>query len=306
MPTLYVVATPIGNLEDVTLRALRVLGEVDLIAAEDTRITRRLLDRHGVRTPLTSYYEHNKRSRLPSLLATLREKDVALVSDAGTPGLSDPGAELVSAAAEAGVTVVPIPGPSAVTSALAVSGLPGDDFVYLGFLPRKRGDRRALLESVSTERRTLVAFETPHRLRSALADVLETLGDRRATVCRELTKLHEEVFRSTVSEALAHFVEPKGEFTLVIEGEVEGRAVVEPVDREAAGTLMARLRADGLGARDAVTQAVAELGISRRQAYVIWLEAKEEAPGAAKDRRSKHVSDTIGRRPRLDKRNKNA
>ena len=306
MPTLYVVATPIGNLEDITLRALRILGEVDLIAAEDTRITRRLLDRHGIQTPVTSYHEHNKRSRLPSLLATLREKDVALVSDAGTPGLSDPGAELVSAAAEAGVTVVPIPGPSAVTSAIAVSGLPGDDFVYLGFLPRKRGERRALLESASTERRTLVAFETPHRLLRALADVLETLGDRRITVCRELTKLHEEVFRGTVSEALAYFAEPRGEFTLVIEGVVEARAARPTVDREAAEVLLARLRADGLGARDAVTQAVAELGISRRRAYAIWLEAKEQARSRRDEGRSKHVSGIIRSKPRPARRNKNA
>ena len=306
MPTLYVVATPIGSLEDVTLRALRILGEVGLIAAEDTRITRRLLGRHDVHTPVTSYHEHNKRSKLPSLLATLREKDVALVSDAGTPGLSDPGTELVSAAAEAGARVVPIPGPSAVTSAIAVSGLPGDDFVYLGFLPRKRGERKALLQSASAEPRTLVAFEAPHRLQSALADVLETLGDRRVTVCRELTKLHEEVFRSTVSEALAHFASPKGEFTLVIEGQGEAHAVRQAVDQEAASALLARLRGDGLGARDAVTEAVRELGISRREAYAIWLEAKEQPSGAGEDRRSKHVSDTIRRRPHTQRRDTNA
>ena len=209
MSTLYVVATPIGNLEDVTVRALKVLAEVDLIAAEDTRVTRKLLARYKIHTPLTSYHEHNKVTKLPMLLASLREQDVALVSDAGMPGVSDPGYELVRAAVEAGYPVVPVPGPSAITSAVAVSGLPVDQFVYLGFLPRRRAARRKLLLSLASETRTLVAFETPHRLAAALQDVLEALGDRRIAVCRELTKMHEEVFRGRVSEALAHFEEPR-------------------------------------------------------------------------------------------------
>ena len=161
MGTLYVVATPIGNLEDITLRALRVLKEVSLIAAEDTRETRKLLSRHGIATPATSYFEHNKLTKLDAILARLRAGDVALVSDAGTPGISDPGYELVRAAIDAGYPVVPIPGPSAVISALAVSGLPTDQFAYLGFLPRRSGDRRRFLTAVAAERRTLVAYESP-------------------------------------------------------------------------------------------------------------------------------------------------
>ena len=276
MSFLYVVATPIGNLEDITLRALRVLGEVGLIAAEDTRVTRKLLERHNIKTPMTSYHEHNKRSKLPRLLAALTESDVALVSDAGTPCLSDPGQELVCAAAEAGVQVVPVPGSSAITSAVAVSGLPVDQFVYLGFLPRKRGERRRLLERVAALPQALVAFETPHRLKDALVDVMDTLGDRRIAVCRELTKLHEEVFRGAVSEALAHFAAPRGEFTLVIEGVQQGP---DGASRDEATDLLIRLRQEGLGARDAVARASKESGLSRRELYRLWLGSVGERSG---------------------------
>ncbi len=273
MSSLYVVGTPIGNLEDVTLRALRVLSEVDLIAAEDTRVSRKLLTRHGIHTPVTSYHEHNRTKKLPSLLSALETGDVALVSDAGVPGISDPGAELVSAAAEAGHRVVPVPGPSAVTSALSVSGLPADGFVGLGFLPRRRADRLRLLRPLASETRTVVAFETPHRLRGALEDVHAALGDRRITVCREMTKLHEEVFRGTVSDALAHFEVPRGEFTLVIEGCAESR----PGDAaEDARESLAELRNEGVGTREAVARVVEETGVSRRQAYRIWLETAAE------------------------------
>ncbi|MDP2954543.1 MAG: 16S rRNA (cytidine(1402)-2'-O)-methyltransferase, partial [Chloroflexota bacterium] len=218
MATLYIVATPIGNLEDITLRAIRVLGEVGLIAAEDTRTTRKLLSRYSIKTPLTSYHDHNKESKLPYLLRVLQEKDMALVSDAGMPGISDPGYELVVKAVEEGIQVVPVPGPSAVTTALAISGLPTDQFVYLGYLPRRRGQRRLALQEVSGESRTLVIFEAPHRLRDSMEDIRAVLGDRRLAVCRELTKVYEEVFRGTVSQALEHFTEPRGEFTLVIAG----------------------------------------------------------------------------------------
>ena len=221
MSNLYVIATPIGNLEDISLRALRLLREVGLIAAEDTRTTRHLLNAHNIRTPLTSYHEHNKRTKLGYLLACLESEDVALVSEAGTPGLSDPGYELISEAIEKGITVVPIPGASAVISALVVSGLPTDQFVYLGFLPRRKGKRRTLLSSIADESRTIVAFESPHRLRETLSDIQETLGDRRLAICRELTKFYEEVFRGKVSQAIEHFIAPKGEFTLVIEGKAE-------------------------------------------------------------------------------------
>jgi 16S rRNA (cytidine1402-2'-O)-methyltransferase len=218
MPVLYVIATPIGNLEDISLRALRLLREVKLIAAEDTRTTRRLLNAYNIKTPLTSYHEHSKRAKLDYLLNYLEKEDMALVSEAGMPGLSDPGYELIVAAIERGISVVPIPGASAVITALVVSGLPTDQFLYVGFLPRRKGQRQRLLSSIIDEPRTIVAFETPHRLREALSDIEEILGDRRISVCRELTKIHEEIFRGRVSQAKEHFVEPRGEFSLVIEG----------------------------------------------------------------------------------------
>ena len=272
MGTLYVVGTPIGNLEDISLRALRILRQVDLIAAEDTRTTRKLLARYGIETPLTSYHEHNKLTKLDYLLKTLREKDVALVSEAGMPGLSDPGYELIRAAIERGIPVVPVPGPSALVTALVVSGLPTDSFVYLGFLPRRREERRRLLESVARERRTLVAFEAPHRLLATLADLKEVLGDRRIAIARELTKVHEEVWRGTTGEALARFEEapPRGEFTLVIEGAKEARWDEERVRRA-----LRRMLGEGVGTREAV-KAVAELaGWPKREVYELALEEGE-------------------------------
>ena len=218
MAILYVVATPIGNLEDISLRALRVLREVKLIAAEDTRKTRRLLNAYNIETPLTSYHEHSKRAKLDYLLGYLEKEDLALVSEAGMPGLSDPGYDLIVAAIERGISVVSVPGPSAVITALVVSGLPTDQFVFVGFLPRRKGQRQRLLRSISDEARTIVAFEAPHRVREALTDIEEILGDRRVSVCRELTKVHEEVFRGRMSQAREHFAEPRGEFSLVIEG----------------------------------------------------------------------------------------
>ncbi|MFP3976077.1 MAG: 16S rRNA (cytidine(1402)-2'-O)-methyltransferase [Dehalococcoidia bacterium] len=212
------VGTPIGNLEDITLRALNILREVSLIAAEDTRRTRQLLSAYEIKASLTSYHEHNKRAKLPRILQALREGHVALVCNAGMPGINDPGYDLIQAALEHDMDVVPVPGPSAITTALSVSGITVEQFVHLGFLPRKKGARKKLLESVANEPRAIVAFETPHRIISALGDVSEVLGERRIAVCRELTKLHEEVFRGTVSEAMEHFVNPKGEFALVIEG----------------------------------------------------------------------------------------
>ncbi len=218
MPALYVVATPIGNLEDISLRALRLLREVRLVAAEDTRKTRRLFSTHSIRTPLTSYHEHSRRAKLDYLLDYLERDDLALVSEAGMPGLSDPGYELIVAAIERGISVIPIPGASAVITALVVSGLPTDQFIYVGFLPRRKGQRQRLLTSIAAEPRTIVAFETPHRLSDTLSDVEEILGDRRISICRELTKVHEEIFRGRISESREHFAEPRGELSLVIEG----------------------------------------------------------------------------------------
>ena len=270
MGTLYIVGTPIGNLEDVSLRALRILGEVDLIAAEDTRRTRKLLTHYGIETPLTSYHEHNKLAKLDELLSTLQQKDVALVSEAGMPGLSDPGYELIAAAIARGIPVVPVPGPSALLTALVISGLPTDSFLYLGFLPRRRKERRQLLASVARERHTLVAFEAPHRLRASLADLKDVLGDRRIATARELTKMYEEVWRGSVSQALAHFEEspPRGEFTLVIEGAKGERVtwdegqVMESLDE---------LLAEGVERKEAV-KTVSELASwPKREVYKLAL-----------------------------------
>jgi len=217
--TLWVVATPIGNLEDVTLRALRVLGEVGAIAAEDTRVTSRLLARHGIRKTLISYRAPVEQRTLARVLAALDEGDVALVSDAGTPTLSDPGQRLVAAAWEAGHRVSPLPGPSSVTAALAVAGYPGGGFGFAGYLPRKPGERRRFFEALREERRPTVAFESPHRILKSLGQLAAVLPERHLTVCRELTKLHEEVLRGTAEEVLAALGgRPRGEFTMVVSG----------------------------------------------------------------------------------------
>jgi 16S rRNA (cytidine1402-2'-O)-methyltransferase len=216
---LYVVATPIGNLEDVTSRAIRVLGEVGAIAAEDTRITARLLARHGIRKPLISYRAPVERRGLPRVMAELDQHDVALVSDAGTPTVSDPGQALVTAAWAAGHTVVPVPGPSSVTAALSAAGYGGPGFTFLGYLPRKPGDIRRLLASLDGDPRPVVAFDSPYRIRKSLAIVAEVMPERHLTLARELTKLHEQLLRGTASEVLASLADPaRGEITLVISG----------------------------------------------------------------------------------------
>jgi 16S rRNA (cytidine1402-2'-O)-methyltransferase len=220
MGTLYLVATPIGNLEDITARALRVLKEARMIAAEDTRQTRKLLAHYDLHTPMLSYHEHNKLSRLDEVLRALSEGDVALVSDAGTPALNDPGYELVIAALQAGYAVSPIPGPSAPVAGLVASGLPTDAFLYLGYLPRKSAQRRLMLAQVRQLPYTLVFLETPHRLIDSLQDLQIILGDRPCAIARELTKLHEEIYRGSLSHARQYFIEkePRGEFTLVVGG----------------------------------------------------------------------------------------
>ncbi|MBM3151982.1 MAG: 16S rRNA (cytidine(1402)-2'-O)-methyltransferase [Chloroflexi bacterium] len=221
MGTLYLVATPIGNLEDMSPRAMRTLREARLIAAEDTRVTRKLLNHFDIHTTLTSYFEHNKLSKLDVILAALEQGDVALVSDAGTPAINDPGYELVKAALAAGHGVCPIPGPSAPLAALAVSGLPTGAFLYLGYLPRKTSDRKALACQVANLAYTLIFLESPRRLLASLADLESALGDRPIAVARELTKVHEQTWRGTISGAIVHFTqnEPRGEFTLVVEGQ---------------------------------------------------------------------------------------
>lgn len=220
MSILYLIATPIGNLEDISARALKTLREVTLILAEDTRHTGKLLAHYGIKTPLSSYYEHNKIIKLPEILARLQEGDLALVSDAGTPLLNDPGYELVQSVLTAGHDVSPIPGPSAPLSALIVSGLPADAFLYLGYLPRKDSDRRQKIKEITELPYTIIFLEAPHRLLTTLSALSTELGDRQIAVARELTKLYEEVQRGTIREMVEHFTEhkPRGEFTLVIDG----------------------------------------------------------------------------------------
>jgi 16S rRNA (cytidine1402-2'-O)-methyltransferase len=273
MPSLYIVATPIGNLEDITLRALRVLKEVSLIAAEDTRTTRKLLARYDIHTPLTSYHDHNKVQKIPAIIEALREGDVALVSDAGTPGISDPGLELVQAAADRGLSVVSIPGPSAVVTALAVSGISAEHFLFLGFLSRRKGERQGLLRSVSGLPYTIVLYEAPHRLQRTLADLRDVLGDRPMAAVREATKLYEEVFRGTISQCQEHFTAPRGEFTLVISGRPK---LDTPSPLEAEERLRSLLD-QGMSGREAREQVAAESGLLRRAIYQMWLRLKGDA-----------------------------
>jgi len=272
---LYLVGTPIGNLEDVTLRALRVLEEASLIAAEDTRRARVLLERYDISTPVTSYFEGNRRRKLRKVLAALERGDVALISEAGMPGLSDPGYELVRAALERGHRVVSVPGPSAPITALVVSGLPGDRFLYLGFLPRRPAQRRALLERVAAMAWTLVVFEAPHRLREALADLEAVLGgDRPVAVCRELTKQFEEIWRGTLSEARARFAtqEPRGEFTLVIGGAEE-----EKWDEEQVRAALEERLVRGVPRPQAAREVAGLSGWGRRQVYELGMQMGKSA-----------------------------
>ncbi len=272
MNTLYVVPTPIGNLEDITLRALRILREVSLIAAEDTRTTRKLLDHYQISTPLTSYHEHNKLTKLTAILDALAEGDVALVSDAGTPGISDPGHELIREAITQQVRVVPLPGPSAVITALIASGLPTDSYIYLGFLPRKAKPLHDLLERLADERRTLIAYESPNRLVETLTTIADVMGNRPVAVARELTKMFEEIRRGPVREVLGYYVanEPRGEITLVIgAGDEEDTTALWDEDR----VLLALRERIGRGeARRPAAKAVAqESGWDSREVYDLSL-----------------------------------
>ena len=266
--TLYLVGTPIGNLGDLSPRAAEILGTVDFIAAEDTRVTLKLLNHLGIKKQLISYYEHNKIESaaviLPRLLAG---ESCALVSDAGMPAISDPGEELVRLCAQQGIPVASVPGPSAVVTALAMSGLPTQRFTFEGFLSTANKSRREHLESLRQEHRTMVIYEAPHKLTETLADLLEVLGDRDVAVCRELTKLHEEVVRTTLSQALALYRQqrPRGEFVLVIRGAPAEKG--PRLSLEEAMVLVERFRAGGLSLKDAARQAAAESGQSRNDLY---------------------------------------
>ncbi len=277
---LYLCGTPLGNLEDVTLRVLRVLREVDLIAAEDTRRTRKLLARYGVHTPLTSFHEHNQAEKIPRLLALLGEgKNLALVSDAGMPGLADPGYFLVREALDRGLRVTVVPGPSAVVAALVVSGFRPYPFYFQGFLPRARKERRELLEGLREERRTGVFYEAPHRLQETLAEFREVWGsERRVAVVRELTKRHEEVVRGTFAEVAEHFARstPRGELTLVTEGRGDEEEAWERElpDREKIKAAVEALVAAGAPRAAALKGVARALGVSKSEVYRAYEQAR--------------------------------
>ena len=269
MGTLFLIATPIGNLEDISPRALRILKEVQLIAAEDTRHSGVLLKHFGVETKLTSYFEHNKIHKLDQILAALAEGDVALISDAGTPAINDPGYELVKAALASNFDVVPVPGPSAPIAALTVSGLPTDSFLYLGYLPHKGSERRKAVEQVSNLPYTLIFLESPHRIVDSLEDLLFTLGDRRICVAREMTKLYEEYWRGLISGALEYFKskDPRGEFTLVVEG--KGK---EENEKWEESELMDAVRKElqmGKSAKEISVDLAAQSGWNKKDVYAL-------------------------------------
>lgn len=276
--SLYLVSTPIGNLEDITLRALRVLKEVDLIACEDTRHTRKLLDHFGIRKPVISYHEHNEQARAAELAGRLAQgESIAVVTDAGTPGISDPAYRIVRAAIEQGVEVVPIPGPAALIAGLVASGLPTDSFYFGGFLPPRKGARRTRLDELRSERSTLVFYESPHRIREALSDAEEVLGDRDASLARELTKLHEQFLRGRLSEIRARLdvQSPRGEMTLVIAGcgddnlyATEQISLTAQVDK--------LMDDEGLTRSDALKAVARSRGLSKREAYQKLLEEKAD------------------------------
>lgn len=278
--TLFVVATPIGNLEDVTLRALRILREVSLIAAEDTRRTSRLLQHYSISTPTTSLHEHNERRRTPELIERLQGgASIALVSDAGTPIVSDPGSFLVSAAHAAGIRVEPIPGPSAVTAALSASGLAEREFLFVGFPPSRAGARRAWLERLAHEPRAVVCYEAPHRIRATLTAMLEIFGDRVIALGRELTKKHEKLVVRPISGLLeAETLEERGEFTLVISGFRPIKSLtIKPSPADAAALFGDMTNNKGFGRREALREVAAKFQISSREVFALLEEAKDSA-----------------------------
>lgn len=279
--TLYLCATPIGNLEDITFRVLETLKTVDVIAAEDTRNSIKLLNRFDIKTPMTSYHEFNKYDKGRQLIEQLLSgKNIAVITDAGMPGISDPGEELVKMAYEAGVPVTVLPGACACVTALTLSGLSTRRFCFEAFLPADKKERKEVLAELKDETRTIVLYEAPHRLVKTLAELLEELGDHRLTICRELTKKHEEAFRTTFSEALAFYeeTEPKGECVLVIEG--ADREAMKKAEQESYESLsleehMERYLSRGMNKKDAMKAVAADRGVSKRDIYAMLL--KDEA-----------------------------
>jgi 16S rRNA (cytidine1402-2'-O)-methyltransferase len=278
--TLYIVATPIGNLEDLTFRALRILREVDLVAAEDTRHSRKLFSHYGIGTPLTSFFQHNEAVKGERILEDLLQgRSVALISDAGTPAIADPGFLLVRRCREEGIPVIAVPGPSAVVTALSVAGLPTDRFAFEGFLPAKTKGRREALRRLRQENRTTVFYEAPHRLPAALRDLAEELGeDREVAVARELTKIHEELYRGTASGALDHFGSGRvrGEIVLMVAPAVDAEFGGEKADAGSLEESLRKLSAEGMPPRQAVKQVAKEFGLPRDEVYRIWVATKDE------------------------------
>jgi len=271
--SLYIVPTPIGNLEDITFRAVRVLKEVDLIAAEDTRHTQVLLNHYDIRTSVTSYHEHNERGKARELVEQLRQgRSIALLSDAGTPMISDPGYRLVVEAIRAGVQVIPLPGPSAVTAALSAAGLPTDRFGFEGFLPAKKSERRSALEALKKDTKTLVFYEAPHRLKETLADMAEIFGDREVAIGREISKVHEEFLRGALREILATIEQQtvRGEITLVVQGATSGA----PVSEEGVISEIRQLAENGMRVKEISELVGAHHGISKREVYRLALRVK--------------------------------
>jgi 16S rRNA (cytidine1402-2'-O)-methyltransferase len=273
MPNLYLVGTPIGNLEDISFRALRILQEVSLIAAEDTRVTRRLLERYEIRTRLTSFHEYSGPGRVNDLLQSLEEDDIALVSDAGMPGLSDPGYQLVEACIKAGIKIIPIPGPTAAVTALVASGLPTEKFLYLGFLPRRKQARRHAIAEIASLPYTMVIFEAPKRVIQLLTDIHEILGDRRVSIGRELTKMYEEIWRGSASEAIGRLKagEIKGEITLVVGGAAEA-----PWDERSVIEGLAAELDEGATRKEAVEVVVKLSGWRKRDVYKLSLSLNQD------------------------------
>jgi 16S rRNA (cytidine1402-2'-O)-methyltransferase len=272
--TLYIVSTPIGNLEDITLRALRILKEVDLIAAEDTRHTLKLLSHYGISKPLISYWGEKEKVKADEVLKRLVSgRSVALVSDAGTPGISDPGSVVIRKALEEGIAVVPVPGPAAIIAALTLSGFSAEEFVFSGFLPARQAQRRKALTDLAFEKRTIVLYESPHRLLESTADMAEIFGARRAAVVKEITKIHEEVMRGAMTELYALLRETKvaGEYVVVIEGRQEGTDMCR--EEDALGEIAALMK-KGLGRKEAVKRIAEQYGLSKKELYDRSLERK--------------------------------
>ena len=270
MSILYVVATPIGNLSDISQRSIEILSKVSTVAAEDTRVSRKLLNHLGVTPRLESLHEHTSPERLRSLVEKLELGDMAVVSDAGTPGISDPGSALVAAAVEAGHDVIPLPGPSAIVSALSITGWSFDRFLFLGFLPRKKNEQLTTLNNAEQEPGPVVAYESPHRIKATLENINQVLPDRQLVICRELTKLYEETFRGTATEAISHFdKQPKGEFVVVIQG--AGKAISRDLSDDEISEILGNLKENGLSGRTLVERAVEITRSPKNRVYQLSL-----------------------------------